>query len=134
MFSNLYQKPIKINILGQEREVKFDGRNIAAAEDKFGKNLTDLLPFWFSNSHTGRIQMIWATTLEFEPYADEQPWKIKSEVPMEDLWKMQIGDIIELGKQCTNGIIKSLPQEEDVKKEERGVLKTIIRTLENLTK
>lgn len=99
------KKPeIKIKFNGEEWGVRFTLRNFAALEETYGIKEDVVL----KGLVKGDIRMIpfaiWTATLVFAPFDPAEPLKIKKQIPLEELYELEMGDI----KKITDDVIKAM--------------------------
>lgn len=95
---------IKIKFNEEEWRVKFELRNFAVLKERFNISENDLLQGLIKGD-IGRIPYaIWTSTLVFAPFDELNPLKIEKEIPLEDLFKLDLGDL----KRITDEVIKAM--------------------------
>jgi len=99
------KKPeIKIKVNGQEWNVRFTLRHFAALKEKYDISENDILQGLINGDIRKIPYAIWCSTLKFDYSDPANPFKIKEEIPLDDLFDLELGDL----KIITDEVIKAM--------------------------
>lgn len=105
MSLNDIKKPeIKIKINGKEWNVRFTIRNFAALKEKYDISENDILQGLINGDIRKIPYAIWCATLKFDYSDPANPFKIKEEIPLDDLFELELGHL----KEITDEVIKAM--------------------------
>jgi len=95
---------IKVNFNGEEWNVKFTLRHFAALQDRYGISENEVLQGLIKGDIRKIPFAIWAATLVFAPFDPAEPTKIEKEIPLEDLFNLDLGQL----RNLTDNIVKAM--------------------------
>ena len=105
------------NILGKKRTIKFEVRNFIALKKRFDIETYDLIDRVLKGDEEAILIMIWCGTLVFADKFDvSNPTQIKEEIDIEQLYKLEIGELREIGTSVVKGLLDSMPEDTTKKK------------------
>ena len=105
--NNITPEGQKINLFGEDYDLKFTFRNYAAIQRKFGKTPVDLIEGVFKFDVESLVLCLWGGTLEFEPFDPADPVKIKEEIELEKLYSVNFSSVFAALK---NAMLTSTPE------------------------
>ncbi len=119
------------NILGKKRTIKFEVRNFIALKKRFDIETYDLIDRVLKGDEEAILIMIWCGTLVFADKFDvSNPTQIKEEIDIEQLYKLEIGELREIGTSVVKGLLDSMPEDTTKKKTKpTGIVKQIKKIL-----
>ena len=119
------------NILGKKRTIKFEVRNFIALKKRFNIETYDLIDRVLKGDEEAILIMIWCGTLVFADKFDvSNPTQIKEEIDIEQLYKLEIGELREIGTSVVKGLLDSMPEDTTKKKTKpTGIVKQIKKIL-----
>ena len=119
------------NILGKKRTIKFEVRNFIALKKRFDIETYDLIDRVLKGDEEAILIMIWCGTLVFADKFDlSNPTQIKEEIDIEQLYKLEIGELREIGTSVGKGLLDSMPEDTTKKKTKpTGIVKQIKKIL-----
>ena len=119
------------NILGKKRTIKFEVRNFIALKKRFDIETYDLIDRVLKGDEEAILIMIWCGTLVFADKFDlSNPTQIKEEIDIEQLYKLEIGELREIGTSVVKGLLDSMPEDTTKKKmKPTGIVKQIKKIL-----
>lgn len=95
---------IKLKFNDEEWSVKFTLRHFAALQDRYGISENDILQGLIKGDIRKIPFAIWTATLVFAPFDPSEPTKIEKEIPLEDLFNLDLGQLRDL----TSNIVKAM--------------------------
>ena len=108
------------NILGKKRTIKFEVRNFIALKKRFDIETYDLIDRVLKGDEEAILIMIWCGTLVFADKFDvSNPTQIKEEIDIEQLYKLEIGELREIGTSVVKGLLDSMPEDTTKKRRNR---------------
>lgn len=119
------------NILGKKRTIKFEVRNFIALKKRFDIETYDLIDRVLKGDEEAILIMIWCGTLVFADKFDvSNPTQIREEIDIEQLYKLEIGELREIGTSVVKGLLDSMPEDTTKKKTKpTGIVKQIKKIL-----
>lgn len=112
-----FVKPeIKVTIFGQERKVNFDMRTYGALEQNYGITARQLIDGFLNQSPQMLVMALWMSTLVFEEFDAMNPFKIKEQLNIEELYTIKFNEMQDLCSEMIKSIIRSIPEPEEDKK------------------
>ena len=116
---NLTSSGFTADILGKKRNIKFEVRNFIALKKRFNIETYDLIDRVLKGDEEAILIMIWCGTLVFADKFDlSNPTQIKEEIDIEKLYKLEIGELREIGTNVVKGLLDSMPEDTTKKKDE----------------
>lgn len=128
---NLTSSSFTADILGKKRTIKFEVRNFIALKKRFNIETYDLIDRVLKGDEEAIIIMIWCGTLVFADKFDlSNPTQIKEEIDIEKLYKLELGELRNIGTNIVKGLLDSMPADTTKKKtKQTGIVKQIKKIL-----
>lgn len=128
---NLTSSSFTADILGKKRTIKFEVRNFIALKKRFNIETYDLIDRALKGDEEAILIMIWCGTLVFADKFDlANPTQIKEEIDIEKLYKLELGELRNIGTNIVKGLLDSMPKDTTKKKtKQTGIVKQIKKIL-----
>ena len=128
---NLTSSGFTADILGKKRNIKFEVRNFIALKKRFNIETYDLIDRVLKGDEEAILIIMWCGTLVFADKFDlSNPTQIKEEIDIEKLYKLEIGELREIGTNVVKGLLDSMPEDTTKKKTKAtGIAKQIKKIL-----